>query len=406
VASRPALEVLAGTAHAGILTRSDLAEADYLFGYRAGCPPQSAISLTMPVIADQYDSTGALHPIFEMNLPEGALLEQLRLGFAKAVPDFDDLNLLAIVGRSQIGRLRYRVGGEAPGEVPAQNLQAILKYDGADDLFEDLLDRYAVHSGISGVQPKFLLREAGVALERLTERGATHIVKSFDPRRYPELAANEYFCLQAARHAGMNTSRVRLSENRRILLVDRFDMAADGRYLGCEDFCVLSALRAHGRYSGSYELIARRVGQFVSGSQQAHAFEQLFGLVALSCAVENGDAHLKNFAVLYQDAENVVSLAPAYDVITTTVYQARDVLALTLANSKQFPSRDALTAFGRSACGLSAVRVKQALERVYDGVRAAQRDMRRYARDHLDFAQAAERLSAAMERGLRRSIRA
>jgi hypothetical protein len=27
------------------------------------------------------------------------------------------------------------------------------------------------------------------------------------------------------------------------------------------------------------------------------------------------------------------------------------VLALTLANSKRFPSRDALTAFGRSACG-------------------------------------------------------
>ena len=81
------------------------------------------------------------------------------------------------------------------------------------------------------------------------------------------------------------------------------------------------------------------------------------------------------------------------------------MLALTLANSKQFPGRDALTAFGRSACGLSAARVKQVLERVNEGVRATQRDMRRYANDHPDFALTAERLSAAMERGLRRSIR-
>jgi len=406
VASRSGLDVFAGTTRAGTLSRSDLADREYLFGYRAECPPAGAVSLTMPVIADQYDSMGALHPVFEMNLPEGALLERLRLSFAKAVPDFDDLRLLAIVGRSQIGRLRYVGEGEMPGEVPAQNLESILKFDGAEDLFEDLMQRYAVHSGVSGVQPKVLLREAGSAPERLTERGATHIVKSFDPRRYPELAANEYFCLQAARHAGMETSRARLADNRRLLIVDRFDMQADGRYLGCEDFCVLNALRAHGRYSGSYELIAKRVGQFVSGSQQRRAFEQLFALVALSCAVENGDAHLKNFAVLYQDAESEVRLAPAYDVISTTVYQPRDVLALTLADSKQFPSRGALTAFGRSACGLSAARVKQVLERVNEGVMAAQRDLRRYAKNQQDFAPTAERLSAAMERGLRRSIRA
>jgi serine/threonine-protein kinase HipA len=302
------------------------------------------------------------------------------------------------------GRLRFVGAGETPGEVPDQNLQAILRFDGAEDLFEDLMERYAVHSGVSGMQPKVLLRDADSALDRLTERGATHIVKSFDPRRYPELAANEYFCLQAAHHAGISAARAQLADSRRILIIDRFDVGADGNYLGCEDFCVLNALRAHGRYSGSYELIAKRIGQFVSGSQQSQAYEHLFAIVALSCAVENGDAHLKNFAVLYRDSEKTVSLAPAYDIITTTVYQPRDVLALTLANSKQFPSRDGLAAFGRSACGLSAARVKRVLERVCEGVNAAQRDMRHYAKDHRDFAPAAERLSAAMARGLKRSI--
>ena len=32
----------------------------------------------MPVIRDQYDSMNTVLPIFEMNLPEGALLEKLR----------------------------------------------------------------------------------------------------------------------------------------------------------------------------------------------------------------------------------------------------------------------------------------------------------------------------------------
>ena len=42
-----------------------------------------------------------------MNLPEGALRERLRLAFAKATGSFDDFDLLTIVGRSQVGRIRY-----------------------------------------------------------------------------------------------------------------------------------------------------------------------------------------------------------------------------------------------------------------------------------------------------------
>jgi hypothetical protein len=86
---------------------------------------------------------------------------------------------------------------------------------------------------------------------------------------------------------------------------------------------VLNALRAHGRYDGSYELIAKRIGQFVTPEAQPQALEQLFATVALCCAIENGDAHLKNFAVLYDDASSPVRLAPAYDLVSTTVYRAR-----------------------------------------------------------------------------------
>ena len=401
----PNLDVFADGHPAGTLARSDLEEEAYLFGYAEGCRKEDAVSLTMPVVRDQYDSMNGLLPIFEMNLPEGALLERLRNQFAKVIPHFDSMNLLAIVGQSQIGRLRHAVAGTVPAPIPEQKISELLTYAGAEDLFTDLLRRYAVHSGISGIQPKVLVREEGSQLPRLSHRAATHIVKSFDPREFPELAANEYFCTRAAKHAGIAVPSLRLSDNRRILVGERFDLRPDGVYLGCEDFCVLNGLRAHGRYEGSYERVAERIGQFVSLENQNQAFEQFFATVTLCCAVGNGDAHLKNFAVLYENAEAPVSLAPSYDLVCTTVYQAHDVLALTLADSKSFPDRKRLTSFARLACGLGPAKTLELMNRVSAGVQRAIKDVRLYVKKHADFEAAAAKLVAAYEQGVARISR-
>lgn len=384
--------------------RSDVDDDTVLFGYARGCAPADAVSLTMPVRRDQYDSMGSVHPVFEMNLPEGALRERLHLVFAKAVPQLDDLQLLTIVGRSQIGRLRYALPGSTPVEVPETSILELLAHTGTEDLFKSLLQRYAEHSGISGMQPKVLLRAQGARLARLTHKGATHIVKAFDKREYPDLAANEYFCLQAARRAGLPTVSAQLAANRRLLIVERFDVRPNGTHLGCEDFCVLNALRSHGRYQGSYEQIAMRIQQFVSPEHQPEALRQFFSMVALSCAVENGDAHLKNFAVLYENAIRSVRLAPVYDVVSTTAYQPRDVMALTMDDSKEFPDHKRLLRFGRTACGLSEGRVRIALDDVARGVKAAIVDMRRYTKRRPDFERTSKHLTTIFIRGARRSL--
>ncbi len=251
---RPVNVFVAG-APIGRLVRSDVEDDTILFGYRDGAAPPNAVSLTMPIRSDPYDSMGGLLPIFDMNLPEGALRERLQLQFAKAIPEFDDLDLLHIVGSSQIGRLRYSQQEQIDPSVPTQDLREILTYRGSADLFAHLLERFATYSGVSGMQPKVLVRDEK-PLEKLTHIGATHIVKSFDPAEYPELAANEFICTAGAQAAGLRTARVQLSDNRRFLVVDRFDLAENGSYLGIEDFCVLNAHRSHGRYDGSYELTA------------------------------------------------------------------------------------------------------------------------------------------------------
>ncbi|MGC2447908.1 MAG: HipA N-terminal domain-containing protein, partial [Candidatus Sulfotelmatobacter sp.] len=181
------------------------------FIYLPEATPQRAVSVTMPVRLPSWDTTFGLPPIFEMNLPEGVLRERLRLAFAKATGTFDEFDLLSIVGRSQVGRIRFTGEKEQlHEEVPFQSVDEILVRRRDEDLFRYLIDKFASFSGISGVQPKILVRDeqASVVLKqgkpRLSQsyRGATHIVKLWESNEYPQLAANEYFCLTVARRCG------------------------------------------------------------------------------------------------------------------------------------------------------------------------------------------------------------
>lgn len=395
-----ALSVFVSGTRCGLLSRSAIEDQTFLFTYDAGCAAQHAVSLTMPVLPDQYDSVGTIHPVFEMNLPEGQLRHRLELLFSKVIPDFDTLSLLGLTGKSQLGRLRHATQGEVLEEVPAESIGMLLAYKGSEDLFDDLMERYARYSGISGMQPKVLVRDQPGPLDRMTDRGATHIVKSFNPREFPELAANEFFALKAAAHAGLPTAAARLSDNRKLLVVERFDRTEDGSYLGFEDFCVLSGLRSAGRYHGSYEDLAQKVARFVSPEHARQAMEQLFGMVVLACAIRNGDAHLKNFGVLYDAPGSNVRLAPAYDLVSTTPYQPKDVLALSLNGEKRFPSRKVLMQFGRHACGLSNRRATAIVARMAEGMRKALTEMAAYALAQPDFGNAAARFATTYEDGL------
>jgi serine/threonine-protein kinase HipA len=398
---KPSLNVFVTRQLIGSLSRSDVEEDTTLFGYRQGCSPESAVSLTMPVRVDQYDAMGGLLPIFEMNLPEGALKERLRLQFAKVIPEFDDLDLLGIVGTSQIGRLRYSSSDEIDETIPEQDLEEILTYKGSADLFAHLLERFARYSGVSGIQPKVLVRDIKHP-DKVTHRGATHIVKTFDSGEYPELAANELICTAGAEAAGITTSRVQLSDNRRFLIVDRFDLTPQGEYLGIEDFCVLDGRRAHGRYDGSYEGVAKRITDFVSPKALGRAREQYALIVAYSCAIGNGDAHLKNFSVLYRHPEDTVKLAPAYDIVATQPYLPRDTMALTMESSKEFPDRQRLMRFVRRVTGKSDRAAAALLDQVAVGVETAIKETARYAKRYPDARNFAKLLTKRLHSGLER----
>ena len=387
------IKVWTDAAEAGLLDRAGERASTFL--YLPGAPPARAVSVTMPVRLASWEERFGIAPIFEMNLPEGALRERLRLAFAKATGTFDDYDLLSIVGRSQVGRIRYTGGEEKLEEnVPFQSVDEILARRRDGDLFRYLLDKFAAFSGISGVQPKFMVRDEksftapgkGVRLSP-SYRGATHIVKFWEAHEYPQLAANEYFCLKAAEKCGLTVPPYRLAEDGAALVIDRFDLRPDGTYRGFEDFCVLNARRTDQKYSGSYETsILKRFTQFANSPHVYEDLEQLFTLIALNCVLRNGDAHLKNFGMVYDDVLGVARLAPVYDLVTTAVYLPKDTMALTLNGSTRWPTAKELQRLGETRIGAAPARVRHILERIAEAIASTSTSLRAYIRHHPEFA--------------------
>ena len=384
------IEVSTNNRPSGRLSR--LSDRGSSFVYHDLSRPEQAVSLTMPLQPQSWDWGYGLLPIFEMNLPEGVLRAKLQSRFAKALGHFDALDLLSITGRHQLGRLSYtdlaqNITGEGPppDRLRFQSVDEILRARRDGGLFDFLLAHYGAQSGISGVQPKVLIQDAlkfspshkgsGSAAQgraSLSLSSATHIVKLWEAYEYPELAANEYFCLQAAKRAGLSVPPCELSDTGEALVIERFDLdIVDGaaQYYGFEDFCVLNGYNTEDKYRGSYERkLFRRAADYIALASVHKDLRALFTLFVLNTVLRNGDAHLKNFGVLYRALAGDVRLAPVYDIVTTAAYLPQDTMALTLAGSTRWPDRAKLTKLGTSLCGLRPAVIAQIIDQTSQAV--------------------------------------
>lgn len=316
---------------------------EFVFRYSETAPPEQFVSLTMPVRRKDY-SHPRLHPIFEMHLPEGYLLSIIKKQFAK-ITNTDDFGLLKLLAPNVRGRVEY-IRDDQPENSPL-HLDTLLHSDNPG-LFEELVSRFALRSALSGVQPKVLAQLENKATLRLDD----FIVKAWGPD-YPALALNEYCCMLACQYAGIPVPDFYLSDDESLFIMKRFDLNDEGIALGFEDMCVLQAKRREDKYYGSYEQIAKTIKTFVSPENKQASLEQFFKMLVISNALQNGDAHLKNFGLVYESF-TAARLAPAYDIVCTTVYINQDIPALTLAGSKKWHTRKQLERFGVQICNLTA----------------------------------------------------
>ena len=316
------------------------------------------VSVTMQPQNQRLYNNGRLFPVFEMNIPEGYVRHRISERLLRYVGKVSDMLFLALQQDSGIGALSYQSGLSLPKPVP-EKLDDLLKWSEKSSAFEYLLDKYLLNTSVSGVQPKVMLNadiKGSVLFPNL-------IAKTGDIE-YPHLPENEYLCMTMAKACGIAVPDFYLSDNKELFIMERFDLAGHER-LGMEDFCVLAGKSSEKKYLGSYEVGAKIVSLF---TQDQSEVERYYRYVAFSCLVGNGDAHLKNFALLYSAGTptSELKLSPMYDVVNTTCYPTHDKeLALKLNKSNAFPDHDGLIRFGRD---LKVIKPAAILEHMADTI--------------------------------------
>jgi serine/threonine-protein kinase HipA len=371
--------------------------------YRADVAPEDFVSLTMRVRPDPYLWDDVLHPVFQMNLPEGYLLQVLQEQFGPHI-GASPMALLSVIGRNMIGRIQVAPSGADLEEPPKPvDVAALLQGDNSEEAFNELVRQHAT-SGVSGVVPKFLDGDID-KVDKGPHKKATlfthqHIIKG-SSRLLPFVSLNEHLCMQVVSRV-MPAARTEVSRDGQALVVHRFDVDENGaHHWGMEDFCALLGLRPASKYETTWERIAKAVRDHVPVANRPTTFRQISTLLLLTYALRNADCHAKNIALLYTRHDDV-HLAPAYDMITTAAYPdyQRNPPAIAFMGKKTWDPGKSLHTFITTTFGLP---MREQVE-IVDQIAAAMAEVglmvREAMQQHSGFVEIGNRMLLAWQEGI------
>jgi serine/threonine-protein kinase HipA len=338
-----------------------------------------------PILGQVFEERGrdwrptarvALPRWFSHLLPEG----RLRTAVAEAahVNPVREYELLSRLGGDDLpGAVRARPVDIATGAIFDEAVDDETHNEDKDPLLK---------FSLAGAQLKFSLYgdRRGLTVPASGTAGNL-IVKYPDGRKgFAGVPQAELAGLELARRAGIPTPDAFLIDPGKIrgledwaqpatgpaLAVERFDRLPDDRRVHMEEVAQIlniptRQLDAKYRYA-NYEVIAVLLAAISGVETVAHVIDR----IVLNVVVGNGDAHLKNWAVLYKDGRTA-TLSPVYDVLPTVLYVNNDDLGLKVGGTRQF-SEVAVGSFRqigeRSGYGGEAAveRARQAVDRVMD----------------------------------------
>ena len=328
------LQVLLHDTPVGILSlnRNDGGEFRLLESYKQAYP--------RPVLGQVFlDDLDKIHwrrarvpPWFSNLLPEGPLRELIaRQAGVFTTREFFLLNHL---------------GEDLPGAVRIIADESLRETDEPE---HSRLDAPKVHEewhfSLAGVQLKFSARktERGLTIP-VTGRDGDWIVKLPDAR-YPMVPENEYATMLWAGASGIAVPELELvkvmdvsglpddlraNPEQRVLASPRFDRTAPDTRVHMEDFAQILGLYPEEKYEKfNYETLASFI-YTLTGEDGLRQFIRRLVFLVIS---GNGDAHHKNWSILYPDGITA-ELSPAYDLVSTIQYLPNDKLALNFAKTK------------------------------------------------------------------------
>ncbi len=339
------------------------------FTYSRECferPEAAALSLSLPLKEEPFDDRQA-RPFFAGLLPDDLVRE--RLARYLGVSRHNDFALLAEVGGECAGAVAFHPPDKRPPP-PGEGALEPLDEAALAVLLRDL-PRRPLHAGgelrlsLAGAQDKMaLVYSDGAFFLPYGDRPTTHILKPAI-EHFADTVPNEYFCMLLAARLGMRVPAVEIgtAEGVPFLLIERYDRARGDsgqiRRVHQEDFCQALAIPPERKYQGEGgPSLAQCFGLLDACARPALDRLELLRRVLFNFLIGNADAHGKNFALLHRRGGPV--LAPAYDLVCTTVYgEHTDRMAMKIGRKRRFsevlPSH--WESFARKA-GLAPPRVR------------------------------------------------
>ncbi len=118
----------------------------------------------------------------------------------------------------------------------------------------------------------------------------------------------------------MPVAKTRMSEDGRVLVVDRFDVDTQGVAThGVEDACGLLGLPPHEKYATTTERVLNATRAYVPVAAIRGQLEKFGWHLLINYVVRNADCHAKNIALYYTGLKDV-AYTPVYDLVTTQAY--------------------------------------------------------------------------------------
>lgn len=313
----------------GILDEDDSGLLEFRYAPEwTGHPEATPLSRSLPLQDEPFHGKHA-RPFFAGILPDEGPRQQIAA--ILGISERNDFAMLERIGGECAGAVSLLpenapppVAGETRvRELDEQELAAIVAELPRRPL---LAGREGLRLSLAGSQPKLpvLVRDGTVALP-LGNTPSTHIIKP-EPERFPGLVANEALCMSLARAVGLNvpTVSVRTVGQRPCIIVERYDriLHADGtaRRVHQEDFCQALGFPPERKYQQEGGPLLRDcIGLLREWSTVAalDLRDFLDGLV-FNVLIGNGDAHGKNYALLYRQGER--RIAPFYDLVCTLAW--------------------------------------------------------------------------------------
>lgn len=286
------------------------------------------LSLSLPLTSTKYPN-GVVRSFLDGLLPEGDARRAAADGSGLLASD--TFGLMGALGRECAGALVFQTDDDPPPPMPTTTKAEPLSEDAIADLVANLPSAPLGASGrvrisLAGLQQKLLLTRMldGSWGQPVDGTPSTHIIKP-EGIVYPDMVANEAFCMRFAKHLGVPVADVETSmvKDRKVLVVERYDRLVrdDGivERVHQEDCCQAVGISPDKKYQEDGGPSLRRMSEIFQAAAEPGSVEMLLRATATNLLVSNGYAHAKNFSLLH-NSSGTLSLAPLYDLVCTAVY--------------------------------------------------------------------------------------